>query len=817
MAKPTQNLKGIAALLAKQGRNGDTMLAHINPQEAALLKSLGGAGTINPDTGLPEYWSWRNLNPFAEDNILGGLNPGSSTFIAKPVIDTAREITGGTAEAIQNVASKLGTTVENVVSDPRKLAAVAVMVAFPGAAASVGDFLLPEAAAAALGPAGTAVVGQTAINTAFNGGDLNAAVKAALVQQGLPAITNAAATSQLGKDIQDVLGKYGAQATTQAGLAAIMGKDPVAAFVFSGASSAAGLITKDIPGFADMPPSAQNAINSAVTAKLTGKDAATAAANSLVATALQTAKHAVNVQDTAIKATGRVLDEQSLAAAENISPEQAVKAITLSSTYGRNFIDIAKAMGVQDEVPEPLKALEDTYQAVFKKVGNDLYTFAGGNSPYGLNWVLDKNGDPARINGAMIFYDADKDTLQTSAGVVVDPDTMKEVPLGGIESADTTIDKQRNDTTGGGEAADDGTTAGIQDLISQTPVTPPTGIETLPPSQADYAAADQTQTQTNLQDPFAYTPPEEPGLPALVTPPTPETPMDDDIFDTSGLQNLYGGELSPEDITAGFDTSAEDFDLNEATSDLQDVYGGNLSTEDIAAGLGGTEDLWSSLSKFTGLTPNTLKLFGAGLGGLGIGSLLGGQQNAPTPTPYTGPLSQTQYNPATYTPYTYKPFAGGGAVEQMSNANAIGANTGYPMADIQRGAYATPYQQPVSQNVITGPQDTRVDPYTGEELLAGGGIASLGSYSDGGRLLRGPGDGVSDSIPAVIGDGQPARLADGEFVIPARIVSELGNGSTDAGARKLYAMMDRIQAARRKTTGKEQVAKNTRAEKYLPT
>jgi hypothetical protein len=92
----------------------------------------------------------------------------------------------------------------------------------------------------------------------------------------------------------------------------------------------------------------------------------------------------------------------------------------------------------------------------------------------------------------------------------------------------------------------------------------------------------------------------------------------------------------------------------------------------------------------------------------------------------------------------------------------------------------------------------------------------LGGYSDGGRLLRGPGDGVSDSIPAVIGKKQPARLADGEFVVPARIVSELGNGSTEAGARKLYAMLDRVQAARKHTIGKGKVAKNNRADKYLP-
>ena len=115
---------------------------------------------------------------------------------------------------------------------------------------------------------------------------------------------------------------------------------------------------------------------------------------------------------------------------------------------------------------------------------------------------------------------------------------------------------------------------------------------------------------------------------------------------------------------------------------------------------------------------------------------------------------------------------------------------------------------------------------TGKQLAAdggmmgyamGGGLGSLGSYSDGGRLLKGPGDGVSDSIPATIGEKQqPARLADGEFVVPARIVSELGNGSTEAGARKLYAMMDRVQKARGKTTGKNKVAANTRADKHLP-
>ena len=102
------------------------------------------------------------------------------------------------------------------------------------------------------------------------------------------------------------------------------------------------------------------------------------------------------------------------------------------------------------------------------------------------------------------------------------------------------------------------------------------------------------------------------------------------------------------------------------------------------------------------------------------------------------------------------------------------------------------------------------------DAAARGGVAHLGDYSDGGRLLKGPGDGVSDNIPATIGGKQPARLADGEFVVPARIVSELGNGSTDAGAKRLYAMMDRVQKARKKTIGKGKIAKDSKSSKYLP-
>jgi hypothetical protein len=185
------------------------------------------------------------------------------------------------------------------------------------------------------------------------------------------------------------------------------------------------------------------------------------------------------------------------------------------------------------------------------------------------------------------------------------------------------------------------------------------------------------------------------------------------------------------------------------------------------------------------------------------------QTPEPVKKPYSGSMLDYdyEYDPTNRTspfikrPKTTTEMAAGGGLMDINPIEAMSQQNQSQM----RPAYAQ-----------GGVSDTSVNPYTGAENFAKGGQSHLGDYSDGGRLLRGPGDGVSDSIPASIGDKRPARLADGEFVVPARIVSEIGNGSTEAGARKLYAMMDRVQKARAKTTGKGRVATNTKAERLLP-
>jgi len=188
----------------------------------------------------------------------------------------------------------------------------------------------------------------------------------------------------------------------------------------------------------------------------------------------------------------------------------------------------------------------------------------------------------------------------------------------------------------------------------------------------------------------------------------------------------------------------------------------------------------------------------AGMGAQGLPPLPAGSG----PNPY-----QYKYDPGASTPFP-RPD-----VPEYGN---LGQDFGRQRTYFSGAKYTPMTQESLSTMAGGGIADAMTPGQPVMYAAKGGSMYNLGDYSDGGRLLRGPGDGVSDSIPAVIGKKQPARLADGEFVVPARIVSELGNGSTEAGARKLYAMMDRVQKARGKTVGKGKVAKNTRADKHLP-
>lgn len=194
---------------------------------------------------------------------------------------------------------------------------------------------------------------------------------------------------------------------------------------------------------------------------------------------------------------------------------------------------------------------------------------------------------------------------------------------------------------------------------------------------------------------------------------------------------------------------------------LADMYGGPAASAPTP-GLPGMFD--KAAAAYGGLNP--VAKYGIPLAAAAM--LADRKSPYPGQEPYDGPLNKLKYDPDRYRPLEVRP--------------------------------PTPYT-PV---------------YKDYRNMAGGGLADLGGYADyagGGRMLKGPGDGMSDSIPAVIAGKQPARLANDEFVVPADVVSHLGNGSSDAGAKQLYKMMDKVRAAR---TGKKSQAKQINPDKYVP-
>lgn len=244
---------------------------------------------------------------------------------------------------------------------------------------------------------------------------------------------------------------------------------------------------------------------------------------------------------------------------------------------------------------------------------------------------------------------------------------------------------------------------------------------------------------------------------------------------------------------------------SQLTYDPTQIEGYGVNETGAVTGLEKYSNILQSLLGGKGLfdsaAANRLAQMGA-FGGLGaLLNRLGGGGGGSSAVGYQGgipkyTITRAQTPVAQQRPAGYRPGQGGITYFAPIQYNKAGYDIGSaPVA-------AAPVETPV----VT-PTET-ISAATGG-YMPGGGIAMYA----GGRYLRGPGDGVSDSIPAKFEQsGRPARLADGEFVIDARTVSEIGNGSSEAGARKLYAMMDRVHKARK--TAKR--GKPSGADKYLP-
>jgi hypothetical protein len=182
-----------------------------------------------------------------------------------------------------------------------------------------------------------------------------------------------------------------------------------------------------------------------------------------------------------------------------------------------------------------------------------------------------------------------------------------------------------------------------------------------------------------------------------------------------------------------------------------------------------------------------------------------GQQQ---PTGYQGGIPHydltRQRIPNTYDP-TRRPGSSG--QRYFTPIRYTGGNNALP--EEAAGLAALNLANPARQTRKYGPPPATAKRGGSVRAMQGGGIAEL----EEGRPLAGNTDGMADEIPAVIEGEQPAALSDGEFVIPADVVSGLGNGNTDAGVKVLEDMMDRVRKAR---TGREAQAKEINPEEFLP-
>jgi len=268
------------------------------------------------------------------------------------------------------------------------------------------------------------------------------------------------------------------------------------------------------------------------------------------------------------------------------------------------------------------------------------------------------------------------------------------------------------------------------------------------------------------------------------------------VADTSYLGQQGGYGTSTSDTVAPITKEENDaliksgFKTDTSTlSSIKNMFGSAFTKKDkngniLKDALGNEVTDWGSI---------------AALGGAGLGAYTALTQK-PVLTGYQGsiPKYDAHRNMIKAPPSDRRPGAGG--IDYGGNVTYTPRGSGIDAAAVPGGAINAP----------SNPKDiNQVLPTEPVQTAAQGGLMGFSK----GRYLQGTTDGMADKIPAKIGRDQPAALSHGEFVVPADVVSHLGNGNSDAGAKKLYQMMDRIRMAR---TGTKKQGKEINPNSFMP-
>jgi hypothetical protein len=672
-----------ARMVASHGRYGDTMLAHINKDEARLLKKHGGSGTINPKTGLPEFFGWKDLNPV---NIATGKSEVSKNLVSSAT-DFVRNPIGTINKGINTVVGG----VKDVVSSPLgRIIAVAALATFLGPGAfGVAGMGLGTAASIGLASAGVTALGGGNIKDIIRSGAQGYFIGALAGPAGstlgaATGVTNAAAQAAMGAGAAGtalgVLSGKGLKASITEGLksAAIAGLTTGAAKGFGAQAPGQAPVPGEAPTQGPLTPDQVNQQISEMAKNQPG-----------------------NVSGTYNPATGR-FEVPVSDAGTAANPQGPVTAA--GGATGQNQIDLNNRVA----------AVQAPAGAPPLNIG-DVEAQAGGM--YGPPAPPPQTG---MFDSAKEFYN-------------------KNISPSGIKA----------------EGAVTANQAGM-DAVNKLPAGTPEGVKTAVYNNAYNAAMPGTFSTYGPMVGAGL------GIAALTGGFKPKT-----VSPSQGTQDLMSGKASQDIINANpsrYITQGLPGVTYDANGNITSSSGGWTPRSGY-----GTTEVAGSYIPYTaagyGNTP-------APVYSTPIGAIGGGNQ-----------VSQ-RYNT---NPYNFYPrYAADGGYMQSSPAFP-----GTPLTS----SHSPLMQQPsgmLPMNTSGMPMNTSGMPMNlpmGYAMggMPVGGIASLapGGYPRRNGQISGPGTETSDSIPAM--------LSDGEFVMTAKAVKALGKGNRRAGAKKMYALMHHLE------------------------
>jgi len=697
-------LKALAQELPQYGRGGDSIVAHINPQEAMILKAMGGSGTINPHTGLPEFLSLKSVTkPFQQAAAaVNPFNPGSQlnkTINGIPLIGDANK-------ALNNFGTQVFQPLEKAFVQPAS-GALAQLDKTVGKAIPGGWGTVASVAGSAMGLPTPLLVGMGALNgsgVTRKGGNFN-------LQGAMMGGAMAYGAAELGEYMRGAV----PDVPTVDQFGNLTAPVPNVAAPTDGISS----LYNSTGGFGQtasaIPQSAIDAANLANPALLRSTD--TAALNALsksmeagAGAGLQVAPQPSILSNLASGNFGYAADQIGTGISEGVS-NLGTKAV--------NAYDTVLDPQTYSDLGTKASTYADARFADASKTGQGIQNLLGlgeGTSKEAFALAAKTGVKPMLAAGATLYGGMGLAALDEQRKYLEESKAANAISQAEYDSALAEINRS-----------------------------------------SDVARKAVSDNPFNINPDRSYTPTETTY--ARYNP-------DENIYERlTGESRTYkeGGEVEHYAFGGG---------IFEAIGPAIAAATANSTQGGLA---GGTPVGFQNLQSEGMPTPVDT----SGIGGMAqaVANLMRPAYKAPS-------LGSTIYEKRRPEETLYERLTG--QRKQYAVGGSIDDNSGM---DDARGLY----QGNLSNGFMGNP---------------------VPSYAAGGqpRFLSGGGDGMSDSIPATINDKQEARLADGEFVIPADVVSHLGNGSSKAGAKQLYSMMDKVRSAR---TGTKQQGKQINPRKYL--